>query len=355
MLFFKTLKKLLRPVAALLILCILMGCGKAQVVLTTGFEKDEIFVVGSERCTLPELSIYLTNIQKTYENVYGEEIWDVEENGMTLEESVKNIALAQLAQVKTMYLLALDRGLSLSGAEADKVKIAASEYYSSLTDYEKEFFGADEELIRNMYLEMALAKMAYEDIIADISPEISDDEARFVKVRIIYMRTSYKNGDSFISYADSDRQRVYETLQNIRTGILNGSLDFETEAAKYNEATESVITFGKGTMDAAVEEAAFSLASDEVSGIVETADGLYLMQCISTLDRDQTDANKILVTDRLRDEEFEKIYNEYLENLVRNLNTELWKTVNLSYDEQVKTCSFFETYEKYLGTGTVDG
>jgi len=340
---------------ALLILCILTGCGKAQVVLTTGFEKDEIFVVGSQSATLAELSIYLTNIQKTYENVYGEEIWDVEENGMTLEESVKNIALAQLAQVKTMYLLALDRGLSLSPAETDKASMAASEYYSSLTDHEKEFFGADEELIKNMYLEMALAKKAYEDIIADISPEISDDEARFVKVRIIYMRTSYKNGDSFISYADSDRQRVYDTLRDIRTGIINGTLDFETEAAKYNEAKESVITFGKGTMDAAVEEAAFGLASGEVSEIVETADGIYLMQCISTIDRDQTDANKILVTDRLRDEEFEKIYNEYLENLVRNLNTELWKTVNLSSDDEVRTSSFFETYEKYLGTGALDG
>ncbi len=349
MLCLKTLKNYLRPVAALLILCILTGCGKAQVVLTTGFEKNEIFVVGSERCTLSELTIYLTNIQKTYENVYGEEIWNVEDDGMTLEESVKNIALAQLAQVKTMYLLAQDRGITLSAIEEDKASRAASEYYSSLTDYEREFFGADEELIRKMYLEMALARMAYEDIIADISPEISDDEARFVKVRIIYMRTSYKNGDSFISYADSDRERVYDTLRNIRSGILDGSLDFETEAAKYNEATESVITFGKGTMDAAVEEAAFSLAADEVSDIVETADGLYLMQCISTLDRSQTDANKILITDRLRDEEFEKIYNEYLENIGRNLNTELWKTVTLSYDDQVKTCSFFETYEKYFG------
>ena len=42
--------------------------------LTTGFDKDEIFVVGTERCSLSELEIYLVNIQKTYENVFGEEI-----------------------------------------------------------------------------------------------------------------------------------------------------------------------------------------------------------------------------------------------------------------------------------------
>lgn len=349
MLFQRSFKKVLKIFAMFLSVCMLSGCGKAQVVLTTGFEKDEVFVVGSEKCTLPELNIYLTNIQKTYENVYGDKIWDVESDGQTLEESVKNTSLAQLAQVKTMYLLAGDRQLFLSGAEADKAKAAANEYFSSLSPHEVDALGASEELIRNMYIEMALARKAYEDIIRDISPEISDDEARFVKVRIIYMRTSYKNGTSLIPFEDSDRDRVYETLRGIRNGITSGEMDFETEAARYNEAAESVISFGKGTMDPAIEEAAFSLAVGETSEIVETSGGMYLMQCISTLDRTQTDANKILITDRLKDEEFEAIYNEYLENLVRNLNTELWKSVELNDDPQVTTSTFFETYEKYFG------
>ena len=90
--------------------------------LTTGFDKDEIFVVGTERCTLSELEIYLINIQKTYENVFGEEIWDVTSDGVTFEESIKNTALAQIAQVKTMYLMALDRGLELD--EEEKVEPA---------------------------------------------------------------------------------------------------------------------------------------------------------------------------------------------------------------------------------------
>jgi len=335
--------------------CILCGCGGTQVVLTTGFNKDEIFIVGSESCSIQELKIYLTNIQNTYENVYGEEIWNVTSNGVTFEDSIKNTALAELAQVKTMYLMALDRGLTLDPETQILVRNAADSYYASLSEAEIECMGADRDLIEKMYSQIALAQTAYDEIIRDISPEISDDEARFVKVRIIYMRTAYRNGDSLIPYTNSDYERVYASLNDIRTGLLEGQLDFETEAAKYNEAQESVISFGKGMMDPAIEEEAFSLAGGEISDIVTTSDGLYLMQCISTLDRTQTDANKVLITEKMRDEAFESVYNEYLDSLIRNLNTELWKTVTLNSDPQINTCSFFEIYDNYLGSGETDG
>jgi len=347
--------KIVKTVCLLVALMTLCGCGGTQVVLTTGFNKDEIFIVGSESCSIQELEIYLTNIQNTYENVYGEEIWNVTSDGVTFEDSIKNTALAELAQVKTLYLMAMDRGLTLDPETKILVANAAHEYYASLNDAEIEAMGASEELIEEMYSQIALAQSAYDEIIGDISPEISDDEARYVRVRIIYMRTAYRNGDSLIPYTNSDYERVYATLNDIRTGLLDGTLDFETEAARYNEADETVISFGKGMVDPALEEEAFSLAGDEISDIVKTSDGLYLMQCISTLDRTQTDANKVLITEKLRDEAFETVYDEYLDSLIRNLNTELWKTVTLNTDPQIKTCNFFEIYDNYLGSGETDG
>ena len=347
--------KIVKAVCLLVALMTLCGCGGTQVVLTTGFNKDEIFIVGSESCSIQELEIYLTNIQNTYQNVYGEEIWNVTSDGVTFEDSIKNTALAELAQVKTLYLMAMDRGLTLDPETQILVKTAAHEYYASLNDAEIEAMGASEELIEEMYSQIALAQTAYDEIIGDISPEISDDEARYVKVRIIYMRTAYRNGDSLIPYTNSDYERVYATLNDIRTGLLDGTLDFETEAARYNEADETSISFGKGMVDPALEEEAFSLAGDEISEIVKTSDGLYLMQCISTLDRTQTDANKVLITEKLKDEAFETVYDEYLDSLIRNLNTELWKTVTLNTDPQIKTCNFFEIYDNYLGSGETDG
>ena len=53
-------------------------------------------------------------------------------NGVTLEESIKDTVLAQLAQVKTMNLLAKEYEVELSEQEMEWAGAAAKEYYSSL-------------------------------------------------------------------------------------------------------------------------------------------------------------------------------------------------------------------------------
>ena len=55
------------------------GCGNGEpigtkVILTTGFDKDEVFRIETSSCSLPELMVYLTTIQNRYESVYGREI-----------------------------------------------------------------------------------------------------------------------------------------------------------------------------------------------------------------------------------------------------------------------------------------
>ena len=70
--------------------CCLTACGSGggsgtKVVLTTGFEKGEIFRIETVSCKLPEIMVYLTNIQDRYESVYGKEIWNTDTDGVTLE------------------------------------------------------------------------------------------------------------------------------------------------------------------------------------------------------------------------------------------------------------------------------
>lgn len=130
-----------KAVAYLLTVCVLTGlvtgCGDGEgfgtkVVLTTGFEKDEIFRIETSSCKVPELMVYLTTIQNRYESVYGQEIWGTIADGVTLEENVKNIALAQIAQIKTMNLMAEKYEVELDEEERARAENAAKAYYDSL-------------------------------------------------------------------------------------------------------------------------------------------------------------------------------------------------------------------------------
>ena len=142
----------------------LTACGSSdgtKVVFTTGFGKNEVFRIGDESCSKAEIMIYLTTTQNQYENVYGTEIWNTSLNGVTLEDNVKETVLARIAQIKTMYLLAKEKEVTLDEAEEAKVVQAAKEYYSSLNDTEIEAMGATEEIVENLYREYAMADKVY--------------------------------------------------------------------------------------------------------------------------------------------------------------------------------------------------
>ena len=49
-------------------------------------------------------------------------------------------------------------------------------------------------------------------------------------------------------------------------------------------------------------------------------------------------------------EAFGKQYDDFADNLTRELNNELWDKVKLVHDSRIKTSSFREIYDKYFST-----
>ena len=335
--------------ALMLCLTCFAACSSARVVFTTGYGEDEVFRIDSAVCTLPEFMIYLTNTQNQYENVYGPEVWKISLDGVTLEENVKEMVLAKIAQIKTMYLLAQSKGVELTETEQGQVEQAAREYFRSLNDTEVELLGVDLDIIVRLYREYALADKVYQYIIQDINPEISDDEARTITVQHILLRTYVNDGTgNRVTYTDDLKENVYRRACAIREQAVSGEYSFLDLASRYSEDTTVTYSFGKGEMDEAFEAAAFALETDEISQVVESESGYHIIKCINTFDREQTDANKLEIVEDRRREVFGQEYNAFVEKLNRGLNEKLWQNVGFLHDENVKTLNFFDVYEKYF-------
>ena len=331
----------------------LAGCGSGdgigtKVVLTTGFDKDEVFRIETSSCKLPELMVYLTTIQNRYESVYGREIWETNADGVTLEENVKNIALAQIAQIKTMNLMAEQYEVDLDEEEKARAENAAKAYYETLGEREIELMGVSEKTIKALYTELARAEKMYQYTIKDINPEISDDEARTITVQHILIKTYALDGTGKkIEYTEEARQEAYDKAREALALAKDGE-DFDALIRRYSEDDKSTYSFGKGEMEEAFETAAFNLGTGEISDVVETEFGYHIIKCINTFDREETDANKIKIVEQRREEAFGREYDAYVETLTRNLNEELWDTVNFIHDEDVSTQNFFEVYASYF-------
>ena len=339
--------------AVIIAACSLTGCGNrgigTKVVLTTGFGKDEVFRIETSTCSLPEIMVYLTNIQNRYESVYGTEIWSTNVDGVTLEQNVKDIALAQIARIKTMNLMAERYEVELNDEEKAQVENAANAYYNSLNDTEIELMGVSEKTIRNLYTEFALAEKVYQYTIKDINPEISDDEARTITVQHILIKTYALDGTGKkIEYTQRARESAYKEACEVLKLAQEGE-DFDELIRRYSEDDKSTYSFGKGEMEEAFETAAFNLGKDEISDIVETEFGYHIIKCLNTFDKEETDANKIKIVDQRRAEAFGQEYDAYVETLTRNLNEELWDSVSFIHDENVTTKDFFDVYSEYFG------
>lgn len=308
----------------------LAGCSDGtKVVLTTGFKKNEVFKIGSASCTLPEVMVYLTNMQNRYESIFGEEIWEAAGSGDTLQGEIKEQVLAELAQIKAMNLLASEKGTELKGTDEDRVNAAAKEYFASLSDAEKKLLGVDEKLITQMYREYATAARVYEQIVENVNPEISDDEARTITVLAIRMETE-------------------EEAREVLLKALREEADFETLASTYSEDATITYSFGKGEMEPTIESAAFDLGKNEISNCVQATTGWYVLKCISTFDEAQTQLNKERIARERRNEAFNSEYSAFVETLSRQLNEALWDTVEMLQDEAVVTDRFFEVYNTYF-------
>ena len=330
-----------------------VGCKKndadTKLVLTTGFRKNEIFRIETMSCTLPEVMVYLTNTQDQYESVYGKEIWKTDLNGVTLEENVKEMVLAQLAQIKTMNLLAQQHGVALSDAEKKAVKSAAAEYYASLNQAERESMDVTEETIENLYEEFALANKVYEYIIKDINPEISDDEARTITVEHILIVTYALDGTGKkIEYTQNAKEEARRQAEEILKLAREEDSDFEELVLQYSEGDKGTFSFGKGETDPSFEQAAFNLGNGEISDIVETEYGYHIIKCISTFNREETDANKVKIVEKRRKEVFGQEYDAFVTSLTRTLNEELWESVSFNKNNEVTTRNFFDIYNQYF-------
>lgn len=302
----------------------------------------EVFRIGDNICTLPELKVYLTTAQKQYENVLGVDMWERDFGGITLESYLKENILGQIAQIKTMTLLAEEYKITLSEEEEKKVAEAAKKYFSSLNEKEKEYLGINEETIAKLYREYALANKVYEEITKNVDTEVSDDEARKITVQQILF--SFDEED-----ADSQKSEQYKKATEVMKQVKAEGADFR-EIAEGNSQDETIeYTFGKGEKEEAIETAAFNLETNEISDIIETSYGYVIMKCISNFDREETDANKAAIVEKRKTEAFDAVYDEFVNRQASQFNDKLWEEITFTEDVEITNMTFFDVYNEVFG------
>lgn len=324
------------------------GCsiGGKNIVITTGLSDSDLFKIDGSAFSVSEAMMYLTTEKNVYEESFGDDIWDKVIGDVTFENYVKDSVKDRCAQIKTLNLLAKERGIRLSDDETGKAAGAATKYYDALTEKEKECIGTDREGVQEAYCEYLLANKVYEELIKDINPEISDAEAKVIKVASIYAKTYTIDAEGTrLEYTDEEKQNTKNEIDNLLQQLQQGG-DFMAIAAEHTDADEVEYQFGKGEMLQEFEDAAFKLKIDEISGVIETKDGYFIIKCISDYMADETQKNKEAMVQEAKNEAFREIYDPFVAELSSEFNDKAWAKIKITELRDVNVSNFYQCIDE---------
>lgn len=306
----------------------LTGCtvGNTEIRMETGQLKNRktVFRVNDYKCDVKLAKLYLCNYCNLYGSAYGLDL----SQDTDLEAYAKDVAIQELSRIVCMDLLAKEQGMSLDEEEQKLVQAAAEEYYDSLNEAERTFMDVKEGDVRIAYEDYALAEKLYASLTQGIDEEVSDDEARVIRVQQIFVRDK-------------------ETAAIVASKLAAGE-DFAAVAGSYNQAGDMETTVAREEYPQDVENIAFNLDNGACSDMIETDDGYYFIKCLSKYEEDLTEANKETIRDRREKEQFENSYQQFVDAATFQMNDSLWDEITLENSSEITTDSFFRIYDKYF-------
>lgn len=286
----------------------------------------------TEGYTDAQTMLIIATERNRYRQVYTDQIWDVEVSAdqVSFQAYLLDQIRQFLGEVKSMNLLADEQGLTLTGQEREQLKQLADDYYASLSNADKDYTGASRDDVYTMYEAYHRANKLVDELTKDVSLEISDSEARVIRVQEI---------------AVSDEAKAQELYEK----ITRDGADFAATARKESENPDIDAFVGRGERDAAYEDPVFVLETDQVAEPFLWQGKWYLVKCISDFDEDATLERKNKLALQRKEQAFQSIYDSFEEDHKVEIEGSIWNKVSLSDGPDCTTSDFFVRYQEVMG------
>lgn len=328
------LKKRIAVISGMIfILSIITACDK-EINITTGLSENTAFEIDNQICSMSQLEIVLLNEKNIMEQLLGEDIWNDQAQEVKLEQDIKDSVKEKMTELYIICLLAEKEKYFLTDSEKEKVKLAAEEYFNTLKGTDLQLSKIKIEDIEDLYSRFLLSQKFYKDKTDLIVKEVSDEEARIIKVMYIYISKDTENYD--------------QTIEKVSDRISAGS-DFFSLVKEFSQDSTYEIEFGRGEMDESFEEVAFTLGAGETSSAIFTDKGSFFIKCINDYVVESTEKNKNKIIDKLKQEEFLKIYNSYYQDQIMEFNSKIWNKISFDQLKGSETSQLQSVYLKYFG------
>ena len=284
------------------------GCGSVK-------DSDVVVTIGGEKVTVGVANFFARYQQAEYETYYsgvmGEDMWSTEiSKGKSYEETVKNQILETL---ENMYVLEDHMGdykVEITEEEKKKISEAAKAFDEANGLEEKEAVSGTTENVERMLTLVTIQEKMQKAMVADVDTEVSDEEAAQKSMQYVNLSLTKTKEEAF------------------QKAVKEGA-DF-AKTAKEKELEVKTMTFDEETTtpDEGLMTKANKLGEGEVSEVIETDSGYYVLKVTSLLDREATDAEKESIAEERKEKQYKDLCEEWEKDVKIEVNEKVWAKIS---------------------------
>lgn len=281
----------------------------------------------------PQTRLVIATERNRYRKIYTDQIWDVsiQDDGTTFQTYLLGEIKSFLKEIKTMELLADDRGITVTAQEKDQLRQLAGQFYSSLTDADRKDIGASEDDIYAMYEAYHRSNKLVDELTKNVNLEISDSEAKVITVQEIKL---------------SDEARAQEVYAQV---TVDGA-DFATIARAVSEDSTIERSVGRSERSQSYDDPVFALTTGQISTVIQDNGSWYIVKCVNEYDEAATLERKQKLALQRKNQAFRQIYDTFAAEHPVKIGGGIWDTISLKDGTDSTTTDFFDLYQETMNS-----
>ncbi len=260
----------------------------------------------------------------------GDGVWqsDTDGDGQTLEDTTKAEIMTMIQEWLVLEDVAADYGVAVSDDMKAQIKITAEKFMADNPEETIAQLGATQEYVEQMLYYEVLESQIQETIEGKATVNVSTAEAAQRTFSYILLTSRGETNKETGLYEVYDEDTMAEKVKEAEDMAKRAHADFDA-VAKELKQEDSTYSYGvnETNMDAALIEAADALKEGEVSGLVEGANGYFVIRLDSEFDEEATEKEKTSLIAAQRVAYYEGIVADLIEAAQIQLDEKLWKTV----------------------------
>lgn len=331
--------KFMKKTVALLLVAVMamtmfVGCAKDKE--ETLDPTEVVMVVGETEVKMNIANFFVRYNQSLMESVYasyiGEDVWMTEvEDGVTYEDSLKDSLLEELQKLYIVTNHVADYKVELSEDELKAIETAADSFMAENKDEAAQAkVSADRDTVVAYLKLYTLNEKMGEAMRADVDTVVTDEQAAQKRMRYFEISKSetLDDGSTMEMSDDEIKDAQKEAKEFLKGAKANGSM--EAYATEKEKDTKTLAFAADSTaLDEEVIKAADKLKANEFSDVIETENGIYVVQLESEFDAEATESNKETVLTKRQEARYEELVEKWTEETKVTVHEEVWDKISV--------------------------